>query len=241
MKCLLESVMTCAVNLKPAVILSLLVCLVCGWMPAWADNEHDAQVWQLLQLTVPLNEDKKLKGYLELQPRFTDNVTDLEQIQTRFALGYQATEKLSVWQGYMIVPEFDPNLELENRLYQQLNYETKLGKADINHRVRLEQRFFDSNSGVSLRDRYQVKGYYPVGKTDKWSLVGYDEIFFHLNNLASGPTQGFDQNRLFMGLARQMNKQTRLEGGYLLQYSNVQGSPDNRINHILMMTLNISL
>ena len=44
--------------------------------------------------------------------------------------------------------------------------------------------------------------------------VAYDEAFVNLNGAAGGPPQGFDQNRLFVGVGWQQDS-TLFELGYL--------------------------
>jgi hypothetical protein len=82
-----------------------------------------------------------------------------------------------------------------------------------------------------------------------WQLVVWDEIFFHLNttgepgNPRTGyPSQtGFDQNRLFLGVAYQPTASVRVELGYLNQVVNRMDRPPDQINHALSLSVAFSL
>jgi hypothetical protein len=53
---------------------------------------------------------------------------------------------------------------------------------------------------------------WPVG------LVAWDELFIGFNDVSWGPSAGYDQNRLFLGVARPVDDWGRVEVGYLLAH-----------------------
>ena len=70
----------------------------------------------------------------------------------------------------------------------------------------------------------------------QWSFVLYDEIFVSLNAARNGPRSGFDQNRLFVGLNRKINRYVSMDIGYQNQSINTPGPrvvEGLRIQHLL--------
>lgn len=63
-----------------------------------------------------------------------------------------------------------------------------------------------------------------------------NEIFFNLNSPTNGPGGGFDQNRIFVGLNKKINKHLSVDGDYQLQAINTnEASLFNTLNHILRL------
>ncbi len=96
--------------------------------------------------------------------------------------------------------------------------------------------------GVSVRARYKLKGFYPLGHSNKWSLVLFDELFVNLNSPENGPHSGVEQNRINAGILRKITDNFSIEGGYQLQHRFISG-PNNPkqsdlINHFLLLYLN---
>lgn len=220
-------------------LLFVSVCLLTVWIsPARSDVEEDVQLWTPVYLNVPITE--KFKGNLEIHPRFDNNVTEALQVIVRPSLGYQVNKNLSLWQGVAWIPNFHPS-STEYRVWQQAFLENSFSKVNLSNRLRLEERFLEDVGGVSLRGRYRLQGTFPLGKRKRWALVASDEVFVALNSLSGGPRSGFDQNRLYAGLSRQLNEQLRVEGGYLLQYINRRSPGADSLNHAFVLALNINL
>jgi hypothetical protein len=196
--------------------------------PARADDV-DTQAWGVF--TVQKELSPRWRAYFEVQPRFGQDVNGLERLLVRPAIGYRIRPNLSVWQGYGWTPLVDPTFVDEHRLFQQLLYEDNLGKASVSNRVRLEERFIEHAGGTALRFRNMLRVSHPISADKKWALVGFDEFFWNLNSTTRGPVSGFDQNRLFFGISRQLNPQVRLETGYLLDLINSpRGKPNRQLN-----------
>ncbi|GAB4109986.1 MAG: hypothetical protein OHK0013_45760 [Sandaracinaceae bacterium] len=87
-------------------------------------------------------------------------------------------------------------------------------------RVRLEQRFRTSGGGdVGLRLRVFLRGQVPLVPDRSLLFVLWDELFVPLSDADWGQRAGFDQNRLFVGLAWQAVPATlRLELGAMSQW-----------------------
>lgn len=96
----------------------------------------------------------------------------------------------------------------EHRILEQLVFNHKLNKIKLSQRFRLEQRFleYETENIVKHRLRYRFKGKIPINKTLFVSI--YDEIHFYLNQF------DFQQNRVFVGLGVNFDKNIKAEFGY---------------------------
>lgn len=213
-----------------AALVSLL--LLGGARPARAD-ESDTQQWTVF--TVEKDLSKRWRGYFEIQPRFGHDISKLDRLIVRPAIGYRVNSKLSLWQGYGWTPAFEPEFNDEHRLYQQVLYEDKLGKTAFASRTRLEERFIEGAGSTAVRFRSMLRFMHPISADGRWAAVAYDELFFNLTSASPGPVAGFDQNRLFLGVSRQLNKQLRVETGYLMNHVNVPRTSENRRNDVWLV------
>jgi hypothetical protein len=183
----------------------------------WADTSHDFQNWSLVTLQ---NAPKhKLRIWAEVQPRTGDNLSQLKEILVRPALGLQLNKHVSVWQGYVWVPRYFPgDVTHEHRLFQQVQVNHALKSTQVVHRFRFEQRFLEGVEDTSLRGRYLLRLLHPLTHDKRWQAVFGNELFINVNDVSGGPQAGFDQNRIFLGINRQITPQLAFETGYLNQY-----------------------
>ncbi len=173
------------------------------------NTRSDFRLWTPVYLTVKL--PSKFIAYMEVNPRIGDDVTNIDQLLLRPAIGYQLTEHLSIWQGYAWVGNFNqphtppqsPFFE-ENRIYQQVNYNHKFSHFKFLSRTRLEERWIEHADGTAVRFRQMLRADFPIPQAPDWALVAYDEVFVNLNTVGAstgkGPGAGLDQNRFFLGI-----------------------------------------
>ena len=197
-------------------------------------SPHDFQLWSPVYLTY--NYSDKIQGWYEVQPRFGDNVSQVNQLLLRTALGYRVTKFWSLWQGYAWTPSFVPRFISENRIYQQLLYLREFPTFKVMSRTRFEQRWIQNVPGTALRFRELLRGRFPLDHERIWGIIVQDEIFFNFNSPTNGPDAGLDQNRFFLGLNKRINQHVHVDGGYQLQTINTDepGFIDD-YNHILLM------
>jgi hypothetical protein len=88
--------------------------------------------------------------------------------------------------------------------------------------------------------RHQIKITRQLGGT-RWYLVSSEEPFFNLNSPEHGPVRGFSQNRLFIGIGRQLGEAVRMECGYMNQFKNGRHGKPDEFNHVLVAQLSIDL
>ena len=181
-------------------------------------------------------QDTKLLWWFDSHYRLLEDADGFNQSIVRPGLGVTVAEKQALWSGYGWIrssplqgADFD-----EHRFWQQWTAAPSNDDLKFLFRSRFEQRWLETGNDVGLRWRQMIRAQRVLSSCPEWSLVGWDEAFFHLNDTDWGAQAGFDQNRLFLGLGlkRCQNSRVRTEIGYLNQFSNAQGGRD-RMNHIL--------
>ena len=217
---------------------------------------QDFRLWAPVFFTAPISQS--FIGYAEVNPRLGDDVSDLNQLILRTALGYKLNEQWSIWQGYAWNTVYDnatnhDEFTGEHRIYQQLTYRDKFEFLEafpfikIQSRTRLEERWIDHIEGTALRGRTMLRVDVPLPQLPDWSFVTFDEIFFNLNGLMGNkgvvaPEAGFDQNRWFIGFNRQFTKQINVDFGYQMQIVNTRRDQlVNQINNCIMINFFINL
>jgi hypothetical protein len=179
----------------------------------------------------------------ELQFRRTGIGTQPQKFLLRSAVNYHPSDHLMVSVGYVYSREYPygvypRDFELpEHRIYQQLEFEHKVGKYDLIHRIRQEQRFIADIEGIpdpdsegnlrpehqgwplQNRTRYSISINFPLEGVDidnnEFYLFASNEFFFSFGKNVSN---NFDQNRAQLGIGYQVGSFGRMEIGYLYQW-----------------------
>jgi hypothetical protein len=157
----------------------------------------------------------------EVQYRNYNAIGDLEQLLLRTGVGYNLDEKNNVLLGYgyilseNYIGDSDDKITVnEHRIFQQYISKQNVGSVTLSHRYRFEQRFVEDI--FKLRFRYFLGINVPLKKNESGVsplyLSAYNEIF--LNSKSSI----FDRNRVYGGLGYILNKNIKLELGYMNQF-----------------------
>lgn len=157
----------------------------------------------------------------EVQYRNYNAVGDLEQLLLRTGIGYNLSENNNVLLGYGFISSENYIANTENkksvnehRIFQQYITKQNVGKVKISHRYRFEQRFVEDD--FKLRFRYFLSLNIPLVKIDSGKsplyLSAYNEIFLNSKSAI------FDRNRVYGGFGYNINKNIRLELGYMNQF-----------------------
>lgn len=207
---------------------------------AFADTEEDGRFWLNINAAGKLPAEN-WHWYAELQPRWRQEGSHLDQVLIRPAVFYALNENTSLWLGYAHVtthPDGKKSFE-ENRVWQQVlhNFEP-IGSVSIQSRTRLEQRFIQNSDETGHKIRQMIRLTMPSAISPKLRWVAYDEYFINLNDTDYGARRGFDQNRAFLGANWAFDSDFKLEIGYLNQY--VNGRNIDSSNHVLSGTINLS-
>lgn len=162
---------------------------------------------------------KKLNWHNEVQYRNFDAVGDLEQLLIRTGIGYDLTENnnnVLLGYGFILSQPYvngDKKENIEHRIFQQYITKQKFGRFNLQHRYRLEERFLEDD--FRMRFRYMLGVNIPITQKEMlpktlYASV-YNEIFLHFNSPV------FDRNRVYGALGYVINKNMRIEAGYMNQ------------------------
>jgi len=177
----------------------------------------------------------KIAIHTEYQWRRVETVKNWQQGLLRTGLNYTASSNVNVIIGYAnaqtyVYGDYPAAFAFpEHRVFEQVIIKNPLGSLDLAHRFTLEQRFVGKvtiPSGVKNTDysflnriRYRVRGELPLHKKSeakkRWSIIAQDEVF-----IGWGKNIGaniFDQNRIGLLLGYKLNKQIKMEAGYINQ------------------------
>lgn len=214
------------------------------WGPVFcfaaSETIQDFRLWTPVYVNFPIS--GPVKGYLEANPRFSDDASQINQLLLRPAVGYQLTPTISLWQGYAWVANYQPSYTQEHRIFQQLIYNNKFSTFTLFSRSRLEERWIQHAIGTAVRARTMLRGTFPLPASPALAIAVYDEIFVNLNTIRQGPEAGFEQNRFFLGLNYTFSANLNVDAGYQLQIINTPLSGTvNQANHILLLQFFINL
>lgn len=162
---------------------------------------------------------KKLNWHNEIQYRNFDAVGDLEQLLIRTGVGYDLTENnnnVLLGYGFILSQPYvngDKKENIEHRIFQQYITKQKFGRFNLQHRYRLEERFLEDD--FRMRFRYMLGFNIPITQKEMlpktlYASV-YNEIFLHFDSPV------FDRNRVYGALGYVINKNMRIEAGYMNQ------------------------
>lgn len=198
--------------------------------------DYNAISWNAIFINHNISQRWSTHG--EFQWRRSEFLTKPQQNLYRLGVNYKAHDLLIVRLGaayadtypYGKVPlQAAAKLFPEFRTFQMLQISNPLGKVNITHRFMLEQRWIGRylDQGKSKVDdfiflnraRYMARVEYPFEKLKKGTAVpyiaGYDEIMIGFGrNIGQNI---FDQNRIGILAGFDIQKNLRIEAGYLSQ------------------------
>jgi hypothetical protein len=196
-------------------------------------SDHNSIGWLAFIATVKVS--PKIALHTEYQLRRVDELENPQQNLLRAGVNYTLRKEVNLNAGYAFA-ETEPygdypnaNAFSEHRIYEQIVLKNPIGKVEVSHRFTLEQRFIEKflvQNGETVTDwvflnrmRYRLRTEIPVFKnsTDNhsWSIILMDEIF-----VGFGKNVGvnvFDQNRFAALAGYKVNKNVKIEAGYLSQ------------------------
>lgn len=211
---------------------------------------------------------KRWTIHTEYQWRRIDFIQSWQQQLARLGTNYKLSERVKVGGGYTFLvtyPYGDYPVAsmgvptLEHRAHEEIHISDQLGRLQLSHRFRLEQRWLSVESDVNPdriidweyqnRARYQLSGSFPLAgpttEPGELYLNFFDEIFIGFGRNVENNI--FNQNRISGGLGYQIRDNLQLELNYLNQITQhpesdpVSGKPVFEINHGFRLNLNYDL
>ena len=162
----------------------------------------------------------KFDWHHELQHRNYNFIGDLEQLLLRTGIGYNLSDQNNnILVGYGFIRS-EPYLEGSNekaridehRIYQQFIHKQLFSRFALQHRIRFEQRFIESD--FRMRFRYALAASIPLnagGSPSRFNFSTYNEIFLNTSDNA------FDRNRIYAGVGYTFSAHLRSEVGIMNQ------------------------
>ena len=227
----------------------LLIVALCSLLPCLAHAQTSREINEQVQFWGSLNTTIRLTDrtgvIADVHVRRNDFLQDPSFYFIRLGANYWLTEKLTLAFGYAHMwqaPACDDceTWSNENRIYQQVQYATSLGGTRVLHRVRNEQRWRqevkdDELTGETLfsdRIRYLASFTIPISERRSVpSLVLSDEILLQFGKDIVYNT--FDQNRLFVGIKKDLARAWSYDLGYMMVYQQKSSGYEYDLNHTL--------
>ncbi len=165
--------------------------------------------------------NQKWNWHNEVQYRNYNFIGDTNQLLLRTGIGYNLTENnnnLLLGYGFINTQKYVPNSDQkidtnEHRIYQQFITRQSIGRIFLQHRYRIEERFIADD--FQLRFRYFIGINIPINKStmdqNAIYLSSYNEIFINKESPL------FDRNRLYGALGFVINKNFKIEAGFMAQ------------------------
>jgi hypothetical protein len=175
--------------------------------------------------------------HLEAQARRTRLAMRWQQLLLRPAVNVDLTQRVQASFGYAYARSYpyggfpDPSAFPENRIYEQVSFEHGAGPLSLTHRLRIEQRFI----GEDTEWRYQNRFRYLLEADLPLTARNYLEL--SAETMARTHGRGFDQERLYAGVGREVARNWRIEAGYLYQYIVPRTGPVFEHNHVFQFSI----
>ena len=209
-----------------------------------AQTVQDEGVWTALfaqgDLAINSDDDGPFRWWFDGHARFLEDADGFAQSIVRPGLGYAISDQATLWAGYGWIrtsPITGADID-ESRIWQQITWSKSVDPLRFAFRSRLEQRFLEIGDETGWRFRQLVRVQHSMPAVPHLSLVAWDELFIHLNDTDWGAANGFDQNRVFVGLGWKCDPESswRTEIGYLHQFIDRSTGAD-RSHHILSVNV----
>jgi hypothetical protein len=210
---------------------------------------YNNQQW--LQYFNQLKFSEKLSLYSDLSLRKQNNFNDWSRITFRSGLGYPLTKKLQGITGIACFIFYTENKvnRIELRPYQEINTTQIFGKVSIQHRFRVEARYFRNDSeeitnktNFNLRFRYRLNAMTTLinlaemNQDRKLLMYIGDEIFINAGHEIKYNV--FDNNRALVGLIYQDNPNLSFSFGYINQFGKRNSPATYENSDILTFAIN---
>jgi hypothetical protein len=205
--------------------------------PLSAATQQDEQFWFNGTVMGSLKGD--LLYFAEVQPRFGDGLSRLDQLLLRPAIGWKVSDAVSTYLGYahVVLPIDNGRDRNEERIFLQLSWTLgDLASGTLSSRSRLERRRLSDGDDTGWRARQMLRFVRPLTDPQRTRALVSVEGFAAFDDTDWGARSGFDQLRSFVGVEVPLKGKSTIEVGYLNQLVN-RTAGDLRVNHVASLSL----
>lgn len=174
--------------------------------------------WYFVNLNYHINDKVFLFG--EVQTRSQQVMDDFFYRELKGGVGYAISPRITTLLGFGNYKTFThpgnfekPLIENENRIWEQFVYTNKITRINMEHRVRIEQRW--RNGDYFNRFRYRMTLTVPLNhpKMEDKTIFPwvFDEVFF------TDKDPYFIRNRFLVGAGYRFSKSVTVQAGFIRQ------------------------
>jgi len=214
----------------------LAIPLLLSPLPALAQRT-DEQLWLASNASLPVAD--KARVTLESIGRFSDRAGGFFHSEFGVLGSVTVAKGIEIAAGYRHVEDWDHGRALPNEERLRQIVTVTLG-GGFTTRLRLEQRFNSSGSGVGVRFRPQQRFTLPLADKGP-SLFVTHEDFINLNNTRWGQRSGYERMRNAIGVTVPLARRLSTDIGYLNQYRFGRGRARDQMDHAFTVTLSLTL
>lgn len=203
------------------------------------DTIHYSKLWNSINISGSITDDKKILYFLEPNMRFYDRHNKFEQAHSDFALGNQIFPALTLWLGATpaMVKNSQEELYYILSVWEQISWDMlRTAKFSLSDRSRIEQLLNFSQPKILWRFKEKLTFALPLGSRELFSLIVENEIYINMNNPEWVSNKLVSENRASVTIRYQLSKQLALDLGYLNQLRFAQPDQQNNI-----ITLNLGI
>ena len=196
-------------------------------------QDNKTGTWGVVTIVLPGDSTHRWGAYTELQTRTNTLFNEAFYYEVKGGISYDIAKNYTalIGTGRYVTYDFNeldqPPTNLETRLWEQMVINQFLSRVKIEHRYRIEQRFYDDGN-YRNRFRYRLNMAIPLNHAKVSAKTVYvamfDEIF--LNNKAPH----FERNRFCLGMGYQFDKSLSVQLSWINQYNyrlNTAGAKNN--------------
>ena len=218
-------------NFRRRIFLIFLFLAIPCITPAKAGTNNDIQQWSLIFVNHHFTD--KWSASMQVENRLRDDASEVDKQVYKPAGYYLFTETLQLGVGYKYVRKHDASDEQDP--WQELFYRPiPTSKFTWIHQFRLEQRTGSSIDGVVPRLRYLIHVNHPIGDSGDYYWAAQEAVRFNAASKDTGPVDGFEQSRLYLGVGKRLSRKMKVEVGYLWNYQRIRDGNDLS-NHVLRL------
>ena len=185
------------------------------------DYENQSGSWLEFSMDNKIDESWSIPVSSILKHHELFETYDFAFIRTGITHHFKPTFKLTAGIAYLNSQTYT-DTELSDKAYQlwiynQCTITSNIGQNALSHRLRLENRWVTKIQSTHFNHRVRYRMQFSKSIFGKVFVKSFNEIFFNLKGHA------FNQNRIFIGIGREISPMIKMDIGYLKNHFRTKG------------------